>query len=333
MRWSRLSNFYSNGPIPSIEDIGERLIDPIKEGPIDIIEGILPRQGQVLLAGETNVGKSLLALEICSALVTGEPLWGELKPTIQAKKILYVLGEHYNDVIKRLWAHTGLPMTDQVWLAGPEQLGYDKWLVTNGKQNPVGIEKLTKWAENTDLIVFDPLAAFASGAEIENDNAQMRLVLDSLSIVAQKTGASSLILAHMGKPSIGPQGQENSRKSYAIRGASAIEDAATNIFYFNKAEGGSAAAADTKDSKVYTLRCRKYKGVAQEEYKLMRNSATLRHTLLGSRPFVEVRKIEAQAKLSRMMMTFPDMKTADVIKIMAAMEGVSDDTIRRYLNG
>ena len=326
---STLLNFSS--PYPSIEEIGTRLIDPVKEGPPDIIPGILPRQGQCLVAGETNVGKSLIALEICSSLITGEPLWGEITPTIKAKKILYVLGEHYNEVIQRLWAHTGLPMTDQVWLAGPEQLGYDKWLVTKAGMNTIGIDKLTKLAENADLIVFDPLAAFVSGADSENDNVQMRLVLDSMSVVSQRTGASALILAHQGKPSIGQGGQEVVRKSYAIRGASAVEDAATNIFYLNKADGGSGAAADTKDSKVYTLRCRKYKGVAQEEYKLMRDSATLRHTMLGSRPFVEVRKIESQAKLSRLMMAYPDMKTSEVVKIMAAMEGVSEMTIRRYL--
>lgn len=317
-------------PYPTIEEIGTRLIDPIKEGPPDIIPGLLPRQGQALIAGETNVGKSLLALEICSSLITGEPLWGELTPTVQAKKILYVLGEHYNEVIQKLWAFTGLPMTDQVWLIGPEQLGYDKWLVTSGKQNPVGIEKLIRLAEGMDLIVFDPLAAFITGAEVENDNAMMRLVLDSMSVVAQKTGASSLILAHLGKPSMGPQGQENVRKSYAIRGASSIEDAATNIFYFSKLDGASGAA-DTKDSKVYELRCRKFKGIAPESYKLMRNGANLRHTLLGARPFVEVRRIEAQSKLSRLMMAYPDMKIVDVVKMMAAMEGVSEMTIRRYL--
>ena len=325
-----MSSLY-NTPYPSIEEIGTRLIDPIKEGPPDIIPGLLPRQGQALIAGETNVGKSLLALEICSSLITGEPLWGELTPTVQSKKILYVLGEHYNEVIQKLWAFTGLPMTDQVWLIGPEQLGYDKWLVTSGKQNPVGIEKLTKLADGMDLIVFDPLAAFITGAEVENDNAMMRLVLDSMSVVAQKTGASSLILAHLGKPSMGPQGQENVRKSYAIRGASSIEDAATNIFYFSKLDGASGAAADTKDSKVYELRCRKFKGIAPESYKLMRNGANLRHTLLGSRPFMEVRKIETQSKLSRLMMAYPDMRIAEVIKIMAAMEGLNEETIRRYL--
>ena len=316
---------------PSIEEIGERIIDPIKAGPVDIIEGLLPRHGQALIAGETNVGKSLVALEICSSLVTGEPLWGELTPTTTAKKVLYILGEHYNEVIKRLWAHTGLPMTDQVWLVGPEQLGFDKWLVTHGKQNPVGIEKLTKLADEMDLVVFDPLAAFVAGENAENDNVQMRLVLDSMSIITQKTGATCLILAHQGKPQLGPQGQENTRKSYAIRGASAVEDAATNIFYLNKAEGTSGAAADTKDSKVYTLKCRKYKGIAPEEYKLMRNGANLRHTLLGSRPFMEVRKIETQSKLSRLMMAYPDMRIPEVIKIMAAMEGLNEETIRRYL--
>ena len=320
-------------PIPPLEEVGIPITAPVQEGPPDIIPGFLPRRGQLVLAGETNIGKSLVALEVCSSLITGQPLWGELQPTLQARKILYVLGEHYTEVIQRLWQVTQLPMTDQVFLMGPEQLSYDKWLVAQGKPNPIGISKLQRWADGCDLIVFDPFSAFVTGIDVENDNIQMRLVLDTMSLVAQSVGASCIVLAHQGKPMMDRQGQEHSRKSYAIRGASAIEDAATNIFYMNEAKPGtSAAAQETKDQKVYTLTKRKYKGIAPEEFRLTRNADTLCHHLLGNRPYIEIRKIETQAKIARIMQAFPEFKMSDVYRIVAATEGKDEKTIRNYFN-
>lgn len=306
-------------------------IDPVESVPVKCL--VVDAEDHLFLAGKNCVPthNSLVALEICSSLIADHLLWGELKPTMKAKKIVYILGEHYNAVIQRLWAKTQLPMTPEVWLLGPEQLGFDKWLVTNGRVNEVGLTKLAKWAEGSDLIVFDPLAAFVTGIDAENDNVQMRLVLDTMSHIAQRSGSSTIILAHQGKPMMSQSGQEHSRKAYAIRGASGIEDAATNIFYMNRAQGTSAVA-ETKDHKVLTLICRKYKGEAPPEYRLMRDPETLTHTLLGNRPFVEVRKLETQARFARVKMQYPQLSNGEIIKMMAATEGVSEMTIRRHLN-
>lgn len=317
-------------PYPELEVLGERLTSPIRPGPPDLIPGFLPRRGQLVVAGETNIGKSLVALEVCSTLTTGVPLWGELKPTETIGRILYVLGEHYTDIIKGLWRVTGMPMSDDVWILGPEQLSVDKWLVQNGRVNPVAVAKMSRWAEGADLVVFDPLSAFLTGSDAENDNIQMRLVLDSMSLITQAAGASCLVLAHQGKPSIGKDGQEYSRTKYAIRGASAIEDAATNIFYMSRADGISQAA-ETRDSKVFSLRNRKYKGEAPDEYRLVRDKHRLTHTLLGNRPYVEVRQIETQAMHSRMSINFPDASKGDLIKMVSAATGQSESSIRRAL--
>jgi RecA-family ATPase len=319
-------------PIPPLEKIAPRLIDPVAEGPADILPGFLPRQGQLVIAGETNVGKSLLALEVCSALSTNRALWGTLEPTLKAKRILYVLGEHYVEVIQRLWAKTQLPMTDEVFILGPEQLGFDKWLVSGGKPNPVARDKFAKWTEGVDLIVFDPLSAFIIGGDgIENDNVQMRLVLDEMSGIAQRAGASCIVLAHQGKPMMDKTGQEHTRTKYAVRGASGIEDAATNIFYLSRANGESEAASKAAGSMILSLTCRKYKGEAPGEYRLLRDPATLTHTLLGNRPFIEVQKIDAQAKVARVQQHLPDLSFAEAIKAVAAIENKDERTIRRYL--
>ena len=317
--------------ILDVADVTEPITAPIFEGPPDVIQGLLPRAGELVIAGATDVGKSLVALEICSALTSDRPLWGELEPTRKANKILYVLGEHYNNVIKRLWRVTGLPMSDKVLLLGPERLGYDKWLVMQGRPNLKAIDKFKHWVEGTDLIVFDPLASFITGIDSENDNIQMRLVLDTMSLIAQSTGASCLVLAHQGKPMIDKSGKEYNRKSYAIRGTSAIEDAATNIFYMSKAEGESDAAQKVTDGRILALTRRKYKGLAPAEYRLLRDSQTLCHTLLGNRPFAEVIKMDRLGKLAKLQYALPNLSPHDAIIAVAAIQGCSETTIRRDL--
>lgn len=285
-----------------------------------------------MVAGETDVGKSTLALEVCSSLSTGRPLWGELKPTQTVGRILYVLGEHYNDIIKGLWTKTGLPMSDDVWILGPEQLSVDKWLVQNGRQNPLAIQKFTHWAKGAEFIVFDPLSAFLTGSDAENDNIQMRLVLDSMSLISQSVGASCLILAHQGKPMMGRDGTEFNRTKYAIRGASAVEDAATNIFYMSRAEGTSQVA-ETRDSKVLILKRRKYKGDAPDEFRLVKDKHRLTHTLLGNRPYIEVRQLETQATYARLAGAFPSATRAELIRMVAAASNQSESSVRRALGG
>ena len=161
-------NSFELVPIPTLEQIGVRLNAPVPEGPPDILAGLLPRQGQLVIAGETNVGKTLVALEMVSTLVTGKPLWGSLQPSGGAGKVLYFLGEHYNAVVQRLWQKTQLPVTDNVFIVGPEQLNYDKYLVIGGKPNVTAINKFRRWAEGVDLIVFDPLSSFISGVDAAN---------------------------------------------------------------------------------------------------------------------------------------------------------------------
>lgn len=317
-------------PFPPLELIGEKITSPIRPGVPDLIEGLMPKRGQLVIAGETNVGKTTIALEIVSSLTTGVPLWKEKKPTEVIGRVLYVLGEHYNDVVKGLWNRMGIPMGDDVWILGPEQLTVDKWLVQSGKQNPVAISKLISWAKGADLIVFDPLSAFLTGSDAENDNIQMRLVLDSMSLIAQSVDASCLVLAHQGKPAVGKDGQEFARTKYAIRGASAIEDAATNIFYMSRVQGASSVA-ETRDSKVFEMRNRKYKGDAPDKYELVKDPHNLTHTLLGNRPYIQVRQMETMSTYGRFQLNFPEASKSDLLKMVECATGLSEASIRRAL--
>jgi RecA-family ATPase len=314
-----------------LEDIGVQLNSPIKEGPPDLFPGLLPLHGELIVAGETNVGKSLLSLEIISSATTGKPLWGELQPTKQIKKVLYVLAEHYIEVIQRLLVKTKLEMPDSVYILGPEHLKYDKWIVSRGQPNTVALNKFMKWAEGCDLIVWDPFSAFVCGEGVEQDNITMRMTLDNMSLVAQTAGAACLVLAHQGKPTMNPYGQEVKRKSYAIRGASAIEDAATNIFYMDHASAGHEAIEKSSGGKVYELILRKYKGDAPEKYTLLRNMDTLTHHLITGSAFEAQMKWELRNKVQRVQEGNPKWDHFTCIKQVAIQEGKSVETVQRWL--
>ena len=116
------------------------------------------------------------------------------------------------------------------------------------------------------VVFFDPLGAFASGEDVENDNAQMRAVIDAMGVITAP--GAMVALAHMGKPTYDPKASKFIRRpSYATRGGSAIEDAVTDCFYF------------AHEGATFRLLQRKYKGDAPSHYLLSRDEETLRHTL------------------------------------------------------
>lgn len=314
-------------PIPALESFAAHIIDPVEPGPPDILVGLLPKHGQCVIAGEANIGKSLIALEIVSSLNTGEPLWGQLEPTMRARRILFCLGEHYIGVIQNLWHDKlgrKLSMDDSVFIIGPEHLKVDKYLVQKGQQHLLAIEKFNKWTQGCDLVVFDPLAAFIAGdSDTENSAIPMRLLIDTMTSIAQSNGASCLILAHTGKPSMDQNGKEHSRTKYAIRGSSAIEDAATNVFYLREADG-------TAVGPMYDLISRKYKGQSQDR-KLLRDPDTFTHTLVMENPYNEIQKLEANSKIAKLLADNPKMGWHTAVHLVATMEGVPDETIKRRI--
>lgn len=266
---------------------------------------------------------TLVGLEICSSLVTGEPLWGSVIPTRKCKRILYVLGEHRNRKILELVKKTRLPMTDDVLLLGPDKLRGDKNLIVQGVPNQRVIDNFKRWVEGMDLVLFDPLSSFIAGADTENDNNQMRLLIESMNNVCMVAGASCIVLAHKGKPTLDQYGKEHRRHSYATRGASGTEDAFTNIWYLNKADSGL---------QDYELLQRKFKGDAPPRFHLRRNKETLTHTLLtdGS-SYNDVLKREARDRVTNLRYDFPTMAEEMVHKVVASTMGIPLETLERRL--
>ena len=276
---------------------------------------------------------SLTAIEIGSSLLTGEPLWGFITPTRKLDRIAYVLGEHTCGVVQALFHHTRLPHAGDFRLIGPEHLHPYKCLVQNGQQQLAAVDRMMKWTEGAGLIVFDPLGGFVQGNGAENDNSSMRTLIDSMTLVAEKQGAACLILAHQGKPRIDESGQEVRRTIYATRGASAVEDALTTIFYLRK----STLVKQQGNVEKFELYARKRKGITTTEvFKLHRDPETLRHTLSNPINRKDVptaeEKMALSLKVARLMESEGSIKYDVAVKLVAAAEGMTVETAKRWLN-
>lgn len=240
--------------------------EPRDPGEPELIPGLLHRHACLLITGETNIGKTLIGLELAYSLLTGTPLWGKLSPTRTLKQVTFIMGEHDKETLQTQWDLLQLPPPEGLWVIPPPA----RRLVARGDTMPGHLQLYREWCQGSDLVMFDPLGAFASGEDIENDNAQMRAVIVAMETIASP--GALVTFAHMGKPTYDPkEGRYKRRETYATRGGSAIEDAVLDCFYLehDPHEGG------------YLLRRRKYKGQAPGFYRLTRDPTTLRHTLVA----------------------------------------------------
>ena len=249
--------------------------DPLPPESPELIDGILLAYGATGIIGCKETGKSLIALEIQHSLLTGEPLWGGIKPSKVLNKTVHFLAEHASPILMGLYQRTGMTSTGKLRIFGPEHLGAMKLLVSNGSRREDALSFYKKLADGAGLVVFDPLAAFIQGQSSENDNAPMRSLVDAMIEIASSTGAACLILGHQGKPQFF-QGKQVKRTSYATRGASATEDAMTAVHYLDSMPG-----VTVNGKPMFELKPIHYKGYKAPAFNILRDPKTLRHTLKG----------------------------------------------------
>lgn len=243
---------------------------PLEPGPPDLIPGLLPRHGHLLVSGETDVGKTTVALEIAQTVLTGQPLWGShVISTEVASRVTYIMGEHHESTLQSLWRLMAFGGEPAIRIIPPSAR---RPLISRGILIEKTRETLKEWCQGSQLVIFDPLNAFIAGTDVENDSVQMRACLNAMEDVAN--GSALLVLAHMGKPTFDPKsGSYRHRDTYASRGSSAIEDSVTCCFYMTPSR--------TADARGFKLIRRKYKGQAPAFYMLKRDPVTNRHTLVG----------------------------------------------------
>lgn len=243
---------------------------PLEPGPPDLIPGLLPRHGHLLISGETDVGKTTVALEIVQAVLTGLPLWGGGPTSSRViTQATYIMGEHHESILQSLWQLMSFGGQPALEIIPPSAR---RPLVSRGVLMERARDALKERCQGSQLVIFDPLNAFVAGSEVENDSVPMRACLNAMEDVAGS--GALLVLAHMGKPAFDPKsGSYRHRESYASRGSSAIEDSVTCCFYLTPSR--------TADARGFKLIRRKYKGHAPAFYMLKRDPVTNRHTLVG----------------------------------------------------
>lgn len=204
----------------SVDDLLKQEI--VKQPPI-LINGVLPGEGGLILAGESEVGKSLMRNEWSVLLACGLDIYGMKTPTAQTVLVFQTENtlEVERDRIKRIMrghriesVHNRIHYAKLTWersLLNQKFLGY--------------CAKQIKEVGPT-VVMWDPLISFLQSNMSENNNVGMRSVLDRITWLNQEHGCASVVVHHFGQP--GREGEEIPLR-YRMRGASAIRDWADTV--------------------------------------------------------------------------------------------------------
>lgn len=166
-----------------------------------VVEGVLPAEAVSMVYGRSGSGKSFWALDMALCIVTGRKWNGR---AVRPGPVVYVAGEGTSGYKARLEAWEkkhGVraeefclrPKPVRLW-RNPENVQRFLDDVTEAKVRPV-------------LVVFDTLGTCLGGAN-ENDNGQMRELLDSAEDIGREWGAAVLFIHHTPKAGEGARGAQ-----------------------------------------------------------------------------------------------------------------------------
>lgn len=219
-------------------------VDAVLAAPRPVIDFVLPglpagTVGALVAPGAT--GKTTLAMQLCAAVALGESCLGGVFPEVSAGRAVMVTAEDPVPVL----ANRLKDLFD--WLAGQSHgalagafamerqgdvraglrdrlsvltaQGAAAMLVVGGKPRTAAIDALSRLAEDARLLVLDPLRRFHDGDE--NDSASATALVQTVELVARRTGAAVLLSHHTSKAAtLGGAGSEQQ----AARGSSALTD-------------------------------------------------------------------------------------------------------------
>ncbi len=191
-----------------------------------VANGILPNGGGMILAGESGEGKSLLRLELAIYLSLGWDIWNLDIP--KARKVLIIQFENTEYIeayrLRKMLGGISLDICPSNLMFSTPSTRFDVGQQTDQARLVRMIEKY-----QADVVIYDPLTSLHRINE--NDNVQMRAILDNITEVNRKTGAASIILHHYGKPS------SDSDAAHRTRGASSIKDWADTLIGVSRKKG------------------------------------------------------------------------------------------------
>lgn len=209
-----------NSPI----GIDEILRTEIRKSPSVLINGVLPGEGGMLLAGESEIGKSLIRNEWSVLLACGLPVYGMKTP--HAQTVLVFQTENSlsteKERIQRIMAGHGIESVHN-------RIHYARLTWERSLLNKSFRDNATQQIEGVGATVcfWDPLISFLSSTTNENNNVAMRAVLDNITYINRKCNCASIVIDHFGQPGSDPKAEIPLK--YRIRGASAKRDWADTI--------------------------------------------------------------------------------------------------------
>jgi len=203
--------------------LGELMDMDLRHSPPVLAGGLWPEGANVLIAGETGVGKSLLRQHLALHLVKGAD-W--LENEVRRPRRVAVLQYENTPIMEQ--TRNRKMLSGLGWL---NDFPFDN-LVYIDKVHRVDLarksdaEKLKWLVKETgcEIILYDCLRNLHTASE--NKNSDMGEIFGVIENINDQLGTSSLIIHHFGKPT------EGTLDRWRIRGAQAIQDAAVTAWIY-----------------------------------------------------------------------------------------------------
>jgi hypothetical protein len=154
------------------------------------VADLIPVGGFTLLYGQTNVGKSFLAIDLALSMATGRPWGGRV---VRQARVGYVVGEGFAGHRQRVRAWR-LANHGNQRVSGFLTIDRAVRIADSKERNQLAD---TARKQQLDVIVLDTLVSCAPGLD-ENSAQDMGLVVAGIHDLREETGADVLLIHHAG---------------------------------------------------------------------------------------------------------------------------------------
>lgn len=190
-----------------------------------------------MLAGYGSSGKTLFAMALNLAMASGTLVWGHF-PSVQGVVRHFDHEQGRHATLKR---YQRLAVGMGVDAAATDGRLFVSVFPKIALNLPDAVDAYARECEGAELAVIDALRGATPG-EDENDS-KIRVCLDNLTQVSERTGCAFLVLHHSPKGSLSGDSRDNRSTP---RGSSAIFDACGCVYTLKSADGGLVVVSQAK---------------------------------------------------------------------------------------
>lgn len=190
------------------------------------LDGLIPERGMTVLVGESNSGKTFVALD-WSACVASDRKW--LGRPVQSCPVLYLAAEGIHAARLAAWERARGALPDDLLILHPNERPPD----LGSDDTVLGLIEAVR-GYRAGLIVLDPLAMFMGGLD-ENSARDMGVVIGNLRQIIRQTESSILLVHHAGWTNTGRE-----------RGSSALRGGADRTLIVSQNAAGLVTVKDEK---------------------------------------------------------------------------------------